>query len=36
MGQIEIVEALTPAEMDRFVRLPLRLNAGDPAWSGWR
>ena len=33
MGQIEIVEALTPAEMDRFVRLPLRLNAGDPAWS---
>jgi hypothetical protein len=33
MGQIEIVEALTPAEMDRFVRLPLRLNKGDPAWS---
>jgi hypothetical protein len=30
---IEIVEVLTPADMDRFVRLPLRLNAGDPAWS---
>jgi hypothetical protein len=30
---IEIVHARTPAEMDRFVRLPLRLNAGDPAWS---
>jgi len=30
---IEIVPVLTPAEMDRFVRLPLRLNAADPAWS---
>jgi hypothetical protein len=30
---IEIVEVLTPAEMDRFVRLPMRLNAGDPAWT---
>ena len=30
---ITIVEARSPAEMERFVRLPLRLNAGDPAWS---
>ena len=30
---LEIVPCLTAAEMDRFVRLPLRLNAGDPAWS---
>ena len=33
MAHIDIVPAVTPAEMDRFVRLPLRLNAGDPAWS---
>ena len=30
---LEIVPCLTAADMDRFVRLPLRLNAGDPAWS---
>ena len=30
---LEIVEARSPAEVERFVRLPLRLNAGDPAWS---
>ena len=32
MGQIEIVEALTPAEMTRFIRVPMRLNAKDPNW----
>ena len=32
MGQIEIVEALTPAEMTRFIRVPMRLNARDPNW----
>ena len=32
-GPIQIVEARTPAEMQRFVRLPMRLNAGDPAWT---
>lgn len=30
---IQIVEARTPAEMERFVRVPMRLNAGDPAWT---
>lgn len=33
MAEIDIVPVVTAAEMDRFVRLPLRLNAGDPAWS---
>jgi hypothetical protein len=32
MAQVEIVEALTPAEMKRFIRVPMRLNAKDPAW----
>lgn len=32
-GVVEIVEARTDGQMDRFVRLPLRLNAADPAWS---
>ena len=30
---LEIIPVLSSAEMDRFIRLPLRLNAGDPAWS---
>ncbi len=30
MGEIAIVPVATGAELDRFVRLPLRLNAGDP------
>ena len=33
MSSIEIVEARSRAEMERFIRLPLRLNARDPAWS---
>jgi hypothetical protein len=32
MAEIEIVEALTPKEMERFIRVPMRLNARDPAW----
>jgi hypothetical protein len=32
-SSIEIVEARSKAEMERFVALPLRLNANDPAWS---
>ncbi|MEW6167306.1 MAG: dATP pyrophosphohydrolase [Pseudomonadota bacterium] len=30
MGSIEIVPVNAPAELDRFIRLPARLNAGDP------
>ncbi|OYX33092.1 MAG: hypothetical protein B7Y99_07880 [Caulobacterales bacterium 32-69-10] len=33
VADIAIVEVRSAAEMDRFVRLPMRLNAGDPAWS---
>ncbi len=29
---IEIVPVVSSAELDRFVRLPMRLNAHDPAW----
>jgi hypothetical protein len=32
-GGVQIRPAVTPAEMNRFVRLPLDLNRGDPAWS---
>lgn len=32
MSQIEIVEVDSDAEMDRFIRVPMRLNAGDPNW----
>jgi hypothetical protein len=32
-GGIEIRPAVTAAEMERFVRLPLALNRRDPAWS---
>jgi len=31
--ELEVTPAATQAEMERFVRLPLRLNAADPAWS---
>ena len=30
---VEIVPAVSGGEMERFVRLPLRLNAADPAWT---
>ena len=33
MSAIEIVEVTTPAEMQRFVKVPMRLNARDPAWT---
>ena len=32
MAGIEIVPVTTSAELERFIRLPLRLNAHDPAW----
>jgi hypothetical protein len=32
MAAVEIVEVLTPQDMDRFIRVPMRLNAGDPAF----
>ncbi|MCR5880401.1 hypothetical protein [Phenylobacterium sp. J367] len=30
MGGVTILPVTTPAELDRFIRLPMRLNAGDP------
>lgn len=32
-GGIELVEVGDARTLDRFVRLPMRLNAGDPAWT---
>ena len=32
MSAIEIIPVSTPAELDRFIKLPLRLYAGDPAF----
>ena len=32
MASIEILLCDTPKLMERFIRLPLRLNKGDPAW----
>lgn len=32
MNRIEIIPVVTPAELDRFIRLPSRLYAGDPAF----
>ena len=32
-GRVELAEVGDAATLDRFVRLPLRLNAGDPAWT---
>ncbi|MGI9170613.1 MAG: dATP pyrophosphohydrolase, partial [Caulobacteraceae bacterium] len=29
---VEISPAATPGELERFIRLPMRLNAGDPNW----
>jgi hypothetical protein len=29
---VEIVPVTTKAELDRFIRVPMRLNAGDPNW----
>ena len=29
---LEIVQVATPAELERFIRVPMRLNAGDPSW----
>ena len=31
-AKIDIIPVSTPAELERFVRLPMRLNAKDPAW----
>ena len=31
-ADIEITPVRSPAELDRFVRVPMRLNANDPAW----
>jgi len=31
-GSVEIVPVSTPAELERFIRVPMRLNAGDPNW----
>ncbi|MFM9917701.1 MAG: dATP pyrophosphohydrolase [Rhizobacter sp.] len=32
MGSVEIIPVATAAELDRFIKLPLRLYAGDPAF----
>ena len=32
MGGIEILPVGSPAELDRFIKLPARLYAGDPAF----
>lgn len=32
MGALALSPVRTKAELDRFIRLPMRLNAGDPAW----
>jgi hypothetical protein len=29
---LEIIAVRTPAQLERFIRLPMRLNAGDPNW----
>jgi hypothetical protein len=29
---VDILPVATPAELERFIRLPMRLNAGDPNW----
>ncbi|MEO8926517.1 MAG: dATP pyrophosphohydrolase [Caulobacteraceae bacterium] len=31
-ASIDIVPVASPAELERFIRLPMRLNAGDPNW----
>jgi len=31
-ASVEILPVTTPAELERFIRLPMRLNAGDPNW----
>ena len=29
---VEILPVVTPAQLERFIRVPMRLNAGDPNW----
>ena len=29
---VEILPVVTPAQLDRFIRVPMRLNAADPSW----
>ena len=31
-ASVEILPVTTAAELERFIRLPMRLNAGDPSW----